>query len=91
MHRPLIRLGANRRPALIDHRLDGEHHAFLQLHPGAGVAVMQNLRIFMHLTPDAVPAIFLHHYCHTISVLSKMKCATDRPTDFAFTQLNRHS
>ena len=45
----------------VDHRLDGEHHAFLQLQAGAGLAVMQHLRIFVEHLADTVPAVLAHH------------------------------
>ena len=45
----------------VDHRLDGKHHAFLELQAGARLAVMQHLRVFVEHLPDAVPAVFAHH------------------------------
>jgi hypothetical protein len=45
----------------IHHRLDGEDHAGLQFHAGAGFAVVEHLRILVELATDAVTAEFPHH------------------------------
>src|SRR5690606_8298170 len=43
--------------ALVDHRLDGEGHAFLQHHAGAGAAVVQHLRLVVVDVAAAVAAV----------------------------------
>ena len=45
----------------IDHRLDREDHAGLELFQRAGAAVMQHLRLFMEYLADAVAAEFADH------------------------------
>src|SRR5258706_6216158 len=45
----------------IDHRFDREHHARVQFHARAGLAVVQHLRIFMINAADTVAAVFPHH------------------------------
>src|ERR1700753_22980 len=47
--------------ARIHHRLDRECHSLLELEPGAWLAVVQNLRIFVINTPDAMAAVFAYH------------------------------
>src|ERR1700731_621525 len=47
--------------ARVHHRLDGEGHTRLELEPGAGLAVVQHLRVFVIHTPDAVAAVLAHH------------------------------
>src|SRR5690554_5303250 len=47
--------------ALVDHRLDGEGHAFLELHAGSCLAIMQYLGLFMEYLADAVAAVIAHH------------------------------
>src|SRR5690606_12435492 len=44
----------------VDHRLDGERHARDELDAGAGLAVVQDLRILVEDAADSVPAIFPH-------------------------------
>src|SRR5690606_38856909 len=46
---------------LIEHGLDGEDHAFLQLQASAVLAVVQHLGLFMEHLADAVAAIVAHH------------------------------
>ena len=46
--------------ARIDHRLDGENHAWFQLFQRAGLAVVQHLRVFMKLLTNAVAAKLAH-------------------------------
>src|SRR3546814_15597294 len=58
---PAIAKQAGFRATLVDHRLDGEGHAFLELHAGAGTAVMQNLRLLMEDLADAVATVFADH------------------------------
>src|SRR5690606_955293 len=43
------------------HRLDRERHAGHELDAGAGLAVMQDLRILVELPADAVAAVFADH------------------------------
>jgi hypothetical protein len=45
----------------VDHRLDGEGHARLQHHAGAGLAVVQHLRVLVVDLADAVAAVLAHH------------------------------
>ena len=49
------------RLAEIDHRLDGEQHAGLELEPFAGLAVMQNVRPVVEHAAQAVAAEIAHH------------------------------
>src|SRR5690606_21461146 len=49
---PAIAQQAGLGASLIDHRLDGEGHAFLQFQAGAGAAVMQHLRLFVEDLAD---------------------------------------
>jgi hypothetical protein len=58
---PAIGHLADGRLAGIDHRLDGEDHARLQLRAGAGLAVVQDLRVFVEFLADAVAAKFADH------------------------------
>src|SRR5882724_13192757 len=46
--------------ARIDHRLDCERHSLLQLEPGTRLAVVQDLRVLVIHTADAVAAILAH-------------------------------
>src|SRR6185437_10223463 len=59
--RPPVGEAANGGATGVDHRLDRENHARLKFHAGAGLAVMQHLRLFVELAADAVPAEFAHH------------------------------
>ncbi|KAG0771735.1 hypothetical protein G6F22_016237 [Rhizopus arrhizus] len=61
VHRPFVRLLADGRLALVEHRFDGEHHAFFQCHAGVRMTVVQDLRFLVHFLADAVAAVFLHH------------------------------
>ena len=45
----------------VDHRLDGEGHAHLELVQRAGLAVVQHLRLFMEHAANAVAAKLAHH------------------------------
>src|SRR5688572_2811650 len=45
----------------VDHRLDGEGHARLQREADAAPAVVEDLRLFVELPADAVPAELAHH------------------------------
>ncbi len=49
------------RLAEIDHRLDGEQHAGLELEPFAGLAVMQDVRPVVEHAAQAVAAEIAHH------------------------------
>src|SRR6185437_3558043 len=60
-HRPAVRQHFRIGLAGVDHRLDREGHALLQLQAGAGLAVMQNLRVFVIDAADAVPTVILDH------------------------------
>src|SRR6185312_5572870 len=60
-HSPAVRQLAGLRLAGVDHRLDGEGHALLQFDAGAGLAVVQYLRLVVIDLADAVPAILLDH------------------------------
>ena len=42
------------------HRLDGEGHAFSQLHSRTRFPIVQNLRVFVKTFADAMTAIFPH-------------------------------
>src|SRR5690606_19546485 len=46
---------------LVDHRLDGEGHAFLQHHALPRLAVVQHLRVVVVDLADAVAAVLAHH------------------------------
>ena len=48
------------KPASIDHRFDGENHAWLQFRQRAGLTIMQNLRFFVKFFADAMTAEFAH-------------------------------
>eukprot|EP01132_Coremiostelium_polycephalum_P018763 gene18762-biopygen10162 len=60
-HRPAILQAAHLGAALVEHRLNGKHHAFTQFEPGTGAAEVQDLRVLVHLAANAMPAIFTHH------------------------------
>jgi len=57
---PAIAELADGRLASVDHRLDGEDHAFYQLHARTRAAVVQHLRVLMEDLPDAVTAELAH-------------------------------
>src|ERR671914_1241224 len=44
----------------VDHRLDGEDHARLELKSRPRFTIMEHLRFFMELTADAMTAILAH-------------------------------
>ena len=48
-------------PAGVDHRLDGEGHAWLQFHAGPWAAVMQHLGLLVEYLADAVATVLPHH------------------------------
>src|SRR4029079_6132343 len=52
--RPVVRAHPHMVGAHVHHRLDGEHHALLELRPRTGLAEVRNLRIFVHRAADAV-------------------------------------
>src|SRR4051812_32091747 len=58
---PSVRELPDARLAGVDHRLDGERHPWLERHSSAGLAVMQDLRLFVELAADAVPAELAHN------------------------------
>src|SRR6266851_8884786 len=49
------------RLAEIDHRLDGEEHAGLELHALAGPADMDDVRLVVEHAPEAMAAEIAHH------------------------------
>src|SRR3974390_2271389 len=49
------------RPAEIDHRLDGEEHAGLELQPFAWLPVMQDVRPVVEHAPQAMAAEIAYH------------------------------
>src|SRR3954469_7545219 len=49
------------RLAEIDHRLDGEEHAGLELHALAGAADMDDVRLVVEHAPEAMAAEIAHH------------------------------
>src|SRR5215212_4470484 len=57
---PAVGEAADAGPSGVDHRLDGEDHARLQLQSGTGPAVVQHLRLFVELPADAMPAELAH-------------------------------
>src|SRR4029079_7551201 len=59
--RPAIGQDLHMRFAEIDHRLDGEQHAGLELEPFAGFAVTQDVRPVVEHAPQAVAAEIAHH------------------------------
>src|SRR5208282_1335995 len=58
---PVVLKHPDIRPARVHHRLDRDHHAFLQARPVSGGAVVRNLRIFVHPRSDSVPDKLPHH------------------------------
>src|SRR3954465_12115774 len=52
--RPVVRPHPHMMGSDVHHRLDGEHHPLLELGPGAVVAEVRNLRIFVHRAADSV-------------------------------------
>src|SRR5580704_2928566 len=63
---PLIIQHAYARTARVDHRLDRQHHALLQLGALTRRTVIRQLRVFMHLGANSVAYKLAHH---RISVL----------------------
>src|SRR5271155_2075763 len=63
---PLIIQHSHARAARVHHRLDGQHHALLQLGALTRRTVIRQLRIFVHLGADSVAHKLAHH---RISVL----------------------
>src|SRR3546814_19522309 len=57
-HGPAIRQQPHVGLAAVDHRFDGEGHAFSQFKTRASATVVQNLRIFVEDATDAVSAVF---------------------------------
>src|SRR6266851_1904625 len=58
---PFVLEHLDSRPTGVDHRLDGQHHAFLQARAVARVAVVGQLRLLVHLRADAVAHKLAHH------------------------------
>ncbi|KAG0739795.1 hypothetical protein G6F24_017227 [Rhizopus arrhizus] len=58
VHRPFVRLLADGRLALVEHRFDGEHHAFFQCHAGVRMTVVQDLRFLVHFLPVPGPQFY---------------------------------
>src|SRR5690606_39787824 len=52
--------GAGFRAALVEHGLDGEGHAFLQLQAGACPAIVQDLGFLVENCTNTVPAVLAH-------------------------------
>src|SRR5438034_79149 len=75
---PTVGEAAYARATGVDHRLDREHHARLQLEPGARTAVMQHLRFLVELSPDTVPAELAHD-----REAVALRVALDRRSDIA--------
>jgi hypothetical protein len=53
-YRPAIAIDVNVIPTGIDHRLDGDRHAALQQHSGAGFTEVRHGRFLMKRTTDTV-------------------------------------
>lgn len=77
-HRPAVFQATGFGAALVKHRFDGKHHAFAQFQAGARPAEVQNLRFFVHLSADAVAAVFAHH-----AVAVGLRMALDSMADIA--------
>src|SRR5271155_5184611 len=58
---PLIIQHSHARAARVHHRLDGQHHALLQLRALTRRTVIRQLRIFVHLGSDSVAHKLAHH------------------------------
>lgn len=58
---PAVAEQAGLRAALVDHRLDGEDHAFLQLDAGTRTTVVEDLRLLVEHLADAMAAVFADH------------------------------
>src|SRR5881227_717979 len=54
VNRPVVGTDADPVLARRGHRLDSENHPLLELRTGARLAVIRDLRILVHLAPDAV-------------------------------------
>src|SRR5580704_14898733 len=63
---PLVVQNPHARAARVHHRLDGQHHALLQLRTLPRVTVIRQLRVLVHLRADSVAHELAHH---RISVL----------------------
>ena len=74
--RPTIGFGSHAPSATIEHRLDGENHAFAEGEAGSRLSVVQNLRFLMHFPADAMTAIFTHH-----GIAISLGMSFDRPAD----------
>src|SRR5437764_6245917 len=55
VHRPAVIPHTHQRAAGVDHRLDRQHHALLELRPAARLTVVGDLRLLVHVAPDPVP------------------------------------
>src|SRR5690606_28386913 len=58
---PAVAEQAGLRAALVDHRLDGGGHAFLELDAGTGTAVVQHLGLLVEHRTYAVATVFADH------------------------------
>src|ERR1700677_4363504 len=61
LRRPLIVQHSHARAARVHHRLDGQHHALLQLRALSRGTIIRQLRIFVHLRADSVAHKLAHH------------------------------
>src|SRR3984885_14686718 len=64
--RPLVIQHPHARATRVYHRLDGQHHALLQLRALSRGTIIRQLRVFVHLRADSVAHKLAHH---RISVL----------------------
>src|SRR4029077_10655743 len=58
---PLIVENPHFRPACVNHRLDGENHAFLDARAVAGLAVIRQVRLFVHFGANSMADELTHH------------------------------
>src|SRR5215213_11624194 len=59
--RPSIRQDLRKMRALVNHRLDREHVASLNLWSQPGSTIIRNLRILVHLSADPMPNVIAHN------------------------------
>src|SRR4051812_13798060 len=76
--RPPIVFDQHFRPPGVHHRLDGDHQARGEAAPLGGVAVVRNVRLFVHRPADAVPHELADH-----RVTVRLRMRLDRPADVA--------
>jgi hypothetical protein len=60
-HGPAVGQNAHVALASVDHRFDREHHAGSNLETRIGLAVVQNLRVFVIHAADAMATVLAHH------------------------------